>query len=280
MTKTNFDAKENILQHCKTLGMKPDKKGYVKSNQDNLIDNFDNWLEIKKELEEGQGNELKPDKYGIVKFNAVHSSSALCVNNFAPFKQHKDNISFLNYTGFTEASFEKKLPTGISVPNLDFYLESDNVVIGFESKFIEALSDKLPNKGNNLIKYQNKKELNYLPNNFPEIIQYYIDCENHLFLDVAQLIKHSIGLIKKGHAAAVKPILVYLYWQPNNWKDYDVYHKHLDEIRDFREKIERHLLFIPISYIEFWKLYENDKTFGKHIDKVKVRYNISFRGLS
>ena len=279
LTKTYFDAKEEIIQHCKTLSMNLDKLGYVKSNEetDNLVCPFDNWMGIKEEIGKGQGSELKTNIYGKVKFCAVHSSTALCVNNFAPFKQNKENFSFLNYTGFTEATFEKKLPTGISVPNLDFYLESNNIIIGIESKFIEILNKKLPNT--NLDKYQNRKEMNYLPKTFSETIQYYIDCKNLLFLDVAQLIKHSIGLINQGRRMKLEPILVYIYWQPNNWQNFDVYHKHLEEINEFKERIERHISFIPISYLEFWERYGNDKTFGKHIGKVMGRYNIPFREL-
>ena len=78
---------DKIIKHVKTRGMKPDRKGYVKSNQENLIGKFNNWNEIHFEFDKGQGSELKPDSSGIIKFNAIHSSSALCVNNFAPFKQ-------------------------------------------------------------------------------------------------------------------------------------------------------------------------------------------------
>ena len=84
------------------------------------------------------------------KFNAIHSSSALAVNNFAPFKEQFDSLSFMNYSNFIEASFEKKLPTGISTPNLDFYLETKFEIIGIEAKFTEHLSKKLPNYKENL----------------------------------------------------------------------------------------------------------------------------------
>ena len=272
MTTTTPDIKEAIIQHCKTIGLHPDEKGYVSANQDNLVDKFDNWTDIERELGEGQGSELKPDKHG--KFKAVHSSSALCVNNFAPFKQNKDKFSFLNHNDFTEATFEKKLPTGLggTPPHLDFYLENNNTVIGFESKFIEILNAKLPNQDNNLTKYQNRQDLDYLPDTFSTIIQDYIDYQEKLFLDVAQLIKHSIGLINKGRSTTLQPILVYIYWQPKNWYDFEVYRRHADEINDFKDKLDRHIPFIPISYLDFWKLYENDSTFGQHIDKVKGRY--------
>lgn len=47
---------------------------------------------------------------------------------------------------FKVGQFERKLPTGLrgTTPNLDFFLENDNCIIGFESKFIEPLSLTLP----------------------------------------------------------------------------------------------------------------------------------------
>ena len=117
--------------------------GYLVSAKDNLIEPFPNcWEQIEREFNEGDGNELKPKEGKKPKFCAVYSSSALCVNNFVPFKEHHAELSFLNYSGFDEARFEKKLSTGISFPNLDFYLENKTTVIGIESKFTEGAFSK------------------------------------------------------------------------------------------------------------------------------------------
>lgn len=271
-----------LIKHFNALGIHTNSQGYVLNNEDNLITQFNNWGVIQNEIGNGNGSELKPDSNGVIKFNASYSSSALCVNNFAPFKEMKDKFSLFNYSGFTEATFEKKLPTNISIPNLDFYLESAYEVIGIESKFIEVLDCKLPN--NNLSKYIAKRQqLSYLPDNFFKIMEYYICKDFKMNLDVAQLIKHSIGLIKRSiskykfvlNSMLVKPILVYIYWQPVNWYKFDLYQKHEDEINEFKSIINDYLIFIPISYLEFWKCYENDNLFGNHIKKVKSRYYIS-----
>lgn len=272
------NIKNKIISHSKSIGLSPDTKGYVEEERNNLIDNFKNWDKISNELYRGQGSELKPNKNGVVKFRAVHSSAALCVNTFAPFKHNKSNFTFLDYSGFTEATFEKKLPTGISTPNLDFYLENECAIIGIESKFTEVLSKKVPNHDQNLEKYQNRKELAHLHDSFNRIIQDYIDCKESLYLDVAQLIKHSIGLInkaKKPEPIKKTPILVYLYWQPNNWNEYDKYITHADEIASFQKSIEKIISFIPMSYFEFWELFKNDPNFSSHIELVKNRYSIS-----
>jgi len=275
-----------IIRHCKALKMKPDKKGYVKTYEENLIQIFDNWKEIKKELGEGQGGELIPDKKGLIKFNAVHSSSALGVNNFATFKKDHQNFKFLNYSDFTEISFEKKLSTRISTPNLDFYIETKYEIIGFESKFTEYLSPKFPNYDKNLDKYLHHSKLDYLPKSYhDDLIKHYVNSPNKLHLDVAQLIKHGIGIIHKAqskynfmlNALITQPVLVYIYWQPSNWYNFEIFRKHADEIEEFRKLVQPFLTFISLSYLDFWKAYENDRLFGAHIEKVKERYLIELK---
>lgn len=278
-----------IRDHCIALGMKINHQGqgYVSTNEENLIQIFHNWDIIKAEIETGQGNELKGDEINPPKFNAVLSSSALGVNNFAPFKEHINQFCFYNYTDFKEGTFEKKLPTGISTPNLDFYLEGSYNVIGIESKFTENLYAKLPNQTNrnekqgNLEKYLNRKKLSFLPDGYEQtVIEFYKDYDRKMHLDVAQLIKHAIGLINKAstkykfilNQIYTNPVLVYIYWQPSNWYAFDIYKHHEQEIEEFKRRIDPFIHFIPISYLEFWKIYEKTPLFSAHIEKVKRRY--------
>ena len=277
MSETYNSSKEakkiiaEIINHCKEIGLKVNEKGYLTNFDDNLIETIKNWDDIKIEMKAGQGNELREDKE-TAKFKAVHSSSALCVNTFAPFKQQKESFSFLGFEKFIEASFEKKVPTGISTPNLDFYLENNETIVGFESKFTEFITTKKPNK--NLNKYFNREELkNVVGKEFNSLIGEYSECTEKYHLDIAQLIKHAIGLIKQAYNK--KPVLVYIYWQPENWYNFKLFQKHNEEINEFGSKINKHIEFKSISYPVFWKIYENDKTFGKHMDIVKTRYNLS-----
>lgn len=279
--------KEKIADHFKdyfkSLNVEIDEKGYVGNHEENLVPSIDNWDEIKKELENGQGSELKPQEDGNKpKFCAAHSSSALAVNNFAPFKKYYEKLNFLTYSGITEASFEKKLSTGISTPNLDFYLETKKEVIGIESKFTEYFSPKLPNDNQNLDKYFKSSTLDYLLNTFrTDLIKPYLDCKKKLHLDVAQLIKHSIGLIKK--CRSKKPILIYIYWQPSNWQDSKIFSEHSNEVKKFEQLAKPFFNFIAMSYLNFWDIgtkcyfYEKDinEEYIKHIEQIKRRYLMS-----
>lgn len=261
----------------KTTPKSIDEKGYLTSMnpEDNLLPNVTNWDIIKTEIGEGQGSELKIEK-GRMKFCALHSSAALCVNNFAILKQNMDRISFLKYSNFTEAVFEKKLSTGISSPNLDFYMENSKIIIGIESKFTEYLTPKIEHTKENLSKYFMREELSFLPRLFDSVILNYINCSEKMYLNVAQLIKHSIGLIKnKGSKEA---ILIYIYWQPKSWNINGTYQKiheqHKAEIEDFAKKINRFLTFRHLSYSELW---ENNNKFGiskNHIELIRSKYDI------
>lgn len=271
--------KSIIANRCLEIKMNLNN-GYVPSNEENLIDLFQNWSEIKNELSNGSGSELNN------KFNAVHSSSALCVNNFAPFKLYKDNITFLGFSNFIEATFEKKLPTSLggTPPNLDFYLETQHEIIGIESKFLETIDGKAPNKDNNLSPYlKNITKLSYLPEGFIELLKKYDTDDKKQQLDIAQLLKHSIGIIHRSktkykyflNSMFTKPVLVYIYWQPQNWFNIDIYCNHENEIIQFLDGIRKFITFIPISYLEFWKTYENDSRYSEHIGKMKERYLIT-----
>ena len=255
-----------------------DEKGYITSMnpEDNLIQNVTNWNIIKTEIGKGQGGELKVNKNGRIKFCALHSSSALCVNNFAIFKKNPKDISFLGYSNFTEAVFEKKVSTGISTPNLDFYLKNSKTIIGIESKFTEYLTSKIEHTKDNLSKYFMREEFNFLPRLFDSIILNYINCSDKMFLNVAQLIKHSIGLLKnKGNK---KPILVYIYWQPKKWDTngafQKIYEQHNKEIEDFAKRINKFITFKHLSYTDLWNEYKKHDIFKKNIELIKAKYDI------
>ena len=166
---------------------------------------------------------------------------------------------------------------------MDVYFETNYETIGVESKFTEFLTPKLSHTNANLDKYLNNSKLDYLPNKFnTDLIEYYVNVSDKMYLDVAQLIKHGIGIINEAqnrhkfilNAMMSQPVLVYIYWQPLNWYNFELFRKHNDEIIEFQKRIKPFLTFIPISYLDFWKMYINDRVLGNLICKLKERYLI------
>lgn len=178
------------------------------------------------------------------------------------------------------------MPTGISTPDIDFYIKNNSSIYAFESKYIEHLTPKLPNcirsgeTVGNLQKYVDRQHELNLPDRFiDEILQYYINCQKKMYLDVSQLIKHAIGIMNND--TDLKKTLVYIYWLPVNHQDFELFEKHQAEIQKFKERVlpfNSYINFHSISYIDFWNGLENNERFGNHVKKVKQRYNIKVNG--
>ena len=118
---------------------KIDSKGYVKELTHNLLPGV-NRSDFESELSAGSGDELKG------KFRAVHSSSALVVNTFAPFKQDPSRLNLCGVQEFRSIRFEQKLSTGLggTPPNLDLVAENNTDVIAVESKLLESSIKSCP----------------------------------------------------------------------------------------------------------------------------------------
>ena len=112
-----------------------DTQGYVRDVVDNLVPNV-SLADFEADLRAGDGNELEG------KFKAVHSSSALAVNVFAPFRARGFELILPGSGSISGLEFERKCPHGISgrSPNLDVLLTGPTGVIGIESKLTETLS--------------------------------------------------------------------------------------------------------------------------------------------
>jgi hypothetical protein len=258
-TRKQFE--KAIVERCE----KPNVKGYFLNNSENLLDGINEDL-YQEDLMSGSGNELKS------KFNAIFSSSALAVNNFAIVKKHLTGFKFFDYSDFYDARFERQFKTELkgTPPNLDFTIENKETIIAFESKYLETLNKKKVKFADSY----NKENLDYLNEFWFDLIEKYKSFNSNL--DVAQLIKHSIGLLNhKRKNPHQKVILVYIYWTPDNFNDIQNFREHQKHLAEFEKDIKKSkdLKFISLTYNEFWKLYDNS-IFNEHFDKMRNRYKI------
>lgn len=238
----------------------------------NIVDNLIEGVTLdlfEEDFKKGSGNELE------AKFRAIYSSSALAANNFSIIKKKPFSFHFLNKSGFEFSSFERQFPTGLGgfPPNIDFVLENSKDIVAFESKYLEHLTKKPVSFA---LSY-NKNRLPFLSEFWFKLIENYRG--KILRLDVAQLIKHSIGLIRYNKSLKEKSkkiTLVYIYWTPKNMESYDLFQSHSDELIEFENVMneQNDINFIKMTYQEFWKMYENDKQLNEHYSKVKSRYDI------
>lgn len=187
------------------------EKNYV---QDLSLNIFNNKLseETQKCFDEGDGGETKETTTRLAKMKALHSSSALPVNVFQ-YWQHKDVAPILyacRLSNNKTFNLNKNLPNKVKFeqqfeiskdkklfpfkPNLDVVIENNNKVYAIESKFTEPYKKK--QKG--------LSERYTLDDSFWKGIPHLQELANEIspdnkrfkYLDVAQLIKHILGLKK------------------------------------------------------------------------------------
>ena len=242
------------------------KDGYVCCPEDNLISSV-HMADFKNDMNSGSGNELKG------KFRALHSSSALAVNVFAKWKNNPSDLFLCGKKGFQSLTFEKKCPTGLggTPPNLDVFLDNDHSLIGVESKFLEYLT---PKKG--------IFSETYNRGNLPELEEACWHLINHIkelpkqHLNAAQLVKHYIGMSNLSFEREKEKNLLYLFWEPENWKDFDIFKRHRSEIKDFASCFDKlSVKFIYQSYPELWDKWEQHYKNTSHISELRERYYLT-----
>jgi hypothetical protein len=263
---------EIMYEHAKKVlrkNMKSpvDRNGYVPWPQENLIPGV-KLDQFEQDLREGAGQELR------MKFCAVHSSAALVVNTFAPFKNRPEDLVLQGQSGFSRPTFEKTLETGLggTPPTLDVFLQKDNEVIGVESKFLEYFTPK-----------QAEFSDSYDPKNLPWAEDYWWQVledarkAGKRNLDVAQLVKHYFGLSRLLHRGeATSATLLYLFWEPINASDLAVCRQHRSEIEELANQVANsRVAFKWMSYPELWQEWNTVPALTEHTENLKRRYEVS-----
>ena len=243
-----------------------DSKGYVKELTHNLLPGI-NLSDFESELSAGSGDELKR------KFRAVHSSSALVVNTFAPFKKDPSSLNLCGVQGFRSIRFEQKLSTGLggTPPNLDLVAENDTDVIAVESKLLEYFAPKKPS----FTKSYRKEKLPQAEDKWLALMERLRDSDPK-YLDVAQLIKHYFGLRNNAECTKRNITLLYLFWEPENSSESDLFQKHRDELSEFATEVaDTSIRFLYQSYADLWSEWIAEGIFETHVKKLQSRYSIT-----
>jgi hypothetical protein len=248
-----------------------DEKGYVREASQNLIDGI-GLEDFEEDLRQGDGNELKR------KFLAAHSSSALAVNAFSPFKANLADLLLPAPGGFASLHFERKCPHGLvgrRSPNLDVLADGPAGVVAVESKCLEHLSR---HKAKFAPAYQTEiTDERQRTGWFREMQRLAQEPQSYRWLDAAQLIKHAFGL---AYTFTDRPTtLLYLFWEPSNSEAYPSFAEHRKEVGRFAAAIaEGGPEFVAMSYPELWATW--DKRSGPewlptHVSHLRARYGVS-----
>ncbi len=161
-----------------------------------------------------------------MKFAAIHSSAALAVNCFGPFKKNPNSLTLLGKRGAKAVMFEEKFPIfdkKVGAPNIDVWIDFGDEAVAVESKFLEILVPKKP-------VFSRAYEKLAPPTCDPNWWSAYERAMTgeKQFLNQAQLIKHYFGLNKRAgkNPGGPRVTLLYIFWEPQDWKDWPEYNLH------------------------------------------------------
>lgn len=248
-----------------------DYKGYVADFRDTLLPLVET-DDFAADLSAGDGNELQ------AKFRAVHSSSGLAVNCFAPFRRRIADLTLPIYGPFEQLEFEQKCPTGLRggrAPNLDVLVSGECGVVGIESKLTEYLSARRATFSPAYAEQVRdaRREQGY----FREMLRLTDAPDSYTWLDAAQLIKHAFGLTR---TFGDRPVtMFYLYWEPANPDTSPEFAAHRQEIASFAERVAGSTPeFRAMSYPELWRFWREAASEPEwltgHLDQLSARYLI------
>ena len=217
--------------------------GYAPRWEDNLLPGLP-LAEIRADLESGAGGELGG------KLCAAHSSAALVVNTFGPFRMMPGGLRLAGAAGFSASRFEAQLPTGLrgEAPHLDLLAEGD-AVVAVESKCTEWMNSKPASFSPS---YDRLRDMFGDSPWYQEMLRLRAEPGKYDYLDAAQLVKHAFGLMNRYGRRPVR--LVYLYWEPLDaigWTECIDHRKEADALAAAVRMSQIQLL--PMSYHELWE---------------------------
>ena len=239
-----------------------DECGYATHWEQNLMEGLP-LTAIASDLAAGAGREL--DR----KLRAAHSSAALAINTFGPWRTDPSSLCFGETTGFRSMCFEAACQTGLggTSPHLDLLADGE-VPVAVESKCTEWMQTKPAVFS---VSYDRLRQTLGDSPWFEEMQQLRVEPCRYRFLDAAQLVKHAFGLTTRFGGRPVQ--LLYLYWEPRNTEIWPECRQHREEADGLASKVKpASVRLIVMSYHELWANWECQRP-PCHLPYLRVRYD-------
>lgn len=167
----------------------------------------------------GRLNAAGGEEISSGKLSSIESSAALAVNCFGWFIERPEllpalpGLETIGPAEMVDVEFTARFPwRGGMHPWLDAVVQTSNYVVGIESKRFEPFRDKKtgtfsdaydrPEWGTNMRRYERMRDALR-----SGAIQFD-------YLDAVQLVKHAFGLVTEGGRRERKPVLFYIFAEP------------------------------------------------------------------
>lgn len=226
-------------------------------------------------LGKAAGQELASGKFG-----SPQSSSALAVNGFGIFLDAPGhlppfpNIANIDWPAVrVDVERQMRFPwSGGRHPWLDAAVETENYLIGVESKRYEPFRDRK----------RAKLSPKYASVDWGKGMNPWGEMRDRLLanpmayrhLDAAQLVKHSYGLATEARRINKRPALLYLFAEPTKGPqvDEDAIGRHRAEIEEFTTAVAgADVAFYSCSWREWLANFPKDQK--AHADRVMARFH-------
>lgn len=240
-----------------------DSAGYTAKWENNLGPGLP-LTTIVGDMAAGAGRELD------VKLRAAHSSAALAINTFGPYREDPGQLHICHSTGSRSVRFEGTCPTGLggTPPHLDLLAEGDSIV-AVEAKCTEWMKCRLADFAPS---YDQLQTAHGSSPWFAQIESLRARPDLYEFLDVAQLIKHALGLEACFGGKVVQ--LLYLYWEPSNTSEWPECQRHRTETETLTAAVRgAGVELVAMSYGELLNEWERQPEPPRHLPYLRLRYD-------
>lgn len=256
-----------------------DAEGRTARLEDNLAGGIDpSWYE--PDFLESTGPDFAAE------MREVHASSTLAVNAFARWRPDPSTLQLAGRSGFTAIRFDRICPTPLDGPPayLDFFAEAPDAVVGVEIKCLEHLVEPGP-KYRELYRAAYEQAARDIADErgqsgwFDQIRVLLAAPGTHRALFAAQLIKQFIALTHL--FPAVHKTLLYLYWEPVNWREIELFRLHRAELERFAAAVAARnggVAFQHETFGDLWSSWTRQREpawLASHMQWLQSRYEVA-----
>ncbi|MBN2565789.1 MAG: hypothetical protein JXB46_08765 [Candidatus Eisenbacteria bacterium] len=268
-------AAEQLARLAGGSVLRDDHPSYTKTIEDNLIDGVRR-EDFSDDLMDSDAGALRSIGGTPEEMCAVHSSLALAVNTFAPFRRSPSDLLIPGMGRFACSRFSKKLRTGIGeeAHPLAFYAIGPNDIAAVEVVFGESLRPKRASFSESMAgAVEELAEGPWLAMH-DSLVK---SPGRFRLLDAATLVRQYLGLKRSLRDEPARKTLLYLFWEPRNWRRVEEYSQHRFETVSFCIGVAGgDIRFEAMSFDELWSHWERESTWPEarsHAASLRARYD-------
>ena len=255
--------------------------GFLADWRANLIEGV-SWEDVEPDLDRSGNGAADDGQRAAAKFKGTDSTCALVVNTFGQFRRAPSQLSIAGICEFVSVQFDFEAgdPICAGDSNCDVLALTSCSAVLVESTFLEPLTatpaEISPRYG-----------AAFLGGTGPAPIaerawskmyrRLRDDPSTYRYLDAAQLVKHYLALIQ--NFPLLERTLFYLYWEPVNATDLQLYRDFRREITDFALSVaDCDTRFVAKSYraqLQEWQHNRARLDLGAQLERLRGRYEFS-----